>query len=384
MKRIRTRKFCLLLSYCGKNYFGMQRNPGTKTIEEPLMEALRDCELISEEQFHKPQDYHFQRAARTDKSVSAIRQICSMKVKETLPEKIEALNEKLPRDIRVMGVRRVTQAFCSKNYCDARTYSYLMPSLALAPPEELTTEKFKASGEIIKRFNNVLCGYVGNHPFHNFTSGKKPDDPSVVRKIHMMECSDPFYPCNQNELEFILVRVKGQSFMMHQIRKMIGLAIAVMKGFASEEHIKKSFEPDRMDIPKAPGVGLMLEETHFDRYNKRFGGDGQHDPIKWESLSDKIDDFKNELIYPVVVEAELNEKSMLQWLGTLSLHTYGPRIEGSIPIEKRFKSGDYILDTFQKVHSVTTLTSNEVEKNEAEEGTDAIGDLRNNKESAKS
>ena len=34
-----------------------------------------------------------------------------------------------------------------------------------------------------------------------------------------------------------------------------------------------------MDIPKAPGVGLMLEEIHFYNYNKKYGDDGIHKPI---------------------------------------------------------------------------------------------------------
>lgn len=58
------------------------------------------------------------------------------------------------------------------------------------------------------------------------------------------------------------------SFMLHQIRKMIGLAIAIMRGYATIETLKRCFHPGRVDIPKAPGLGLMLEEVHYDRYNK--------------------------------------------------------------------------------------------------------------------
>lgn len=222
-----------------------------------------------------------------------------------------------------MGCKRVTQAFDAKNYCDARTYSYLMPSFALCPITEVTREDYRVSKEIIDLLNSTLEGYLGSHVFHNFTSGKSFKEDSSTRLIRYMKCSEPFFPCNQKELEFVVIKVKGQSFMMHQIRKMIGLAIAVVKGFATEEHIKKSMEEGHMDIPKAPGLGLMLEEAHFDRYNRKYGGDGYHEPIEWEAQNDAIDKFKEEYIYPVVVETELKERSMLNWLHTLSLHTYG-------------------------------------------------------------
>ena len=53
-----------------------------KTIEEDLMTALLKAGLISEEAFNTPQLIQFQRAARTDKGVSAARQVVSIKLRE--------------------------------------------------------------------------------------------------------------------------------------------------------------------------------------------------------------------------------------------------------------------------------------------------------------
>lgn len=287
------------------------------------MSALKETELIPEEHYVRPQLMYFQRAARTDKSVSAVKQIVSLKILESIKDRLTDVNKILPLDIRLMGCKRVTQSFDAKNFCDARTYSYLMPSFTLCPLSEVTSESYRINKEVIELFNSTLEGYVGTHVFHNFTSGKKYKEDSSTRVIRYMKCSEPFFPCNQTEMEFVVVRVKGQSFMMHQIRKMIGLAIAVVKGYATEDHLKRSMEEPYMDVPKAPGLGLMLEEVHFDRYNKKFGGDGHHEPIEWEAQNELIEKFKNEQIYPVVVETEKNEKSMLNWLHTLNLHTFG-------------------------------------------------------------
>lgn len=287
------------------------------------MRALKESGVISEDNFIKPQSMYFQRAARTDKSVSAIRQSLSLKAAESITKKLDLINSLLPEDIRLMGCKRVTQSFDAKNFCDHRTYAYLMPTFALSPISEVTKEDYRITPEVLGLFNETLKGYVGSHVFHNFTSGKKFKDDSSVRVIRSMYCSEPFFPCNQNKLEFVVVRVKGQSFMMHQIRKMIGLAIAVVKGFATEDHLKRSMEEPFMDVPKAPGLGLMLEEVHFERYNRKYGGDGHHEPLEWSKQANQIDEFKNKQIYPVIVETELNERSMFKWLTTLSLHSYG-------------------------------------------------------------
>lgn len=54
------------------------RNKGTKTVEEELLQALKFNNLITDEGFEQIQTMQFQRAARTDKGVSALRQIISL------------------------------------------------------------------------------------------------------------------------------------------------------------------------------------------------------------------------------------------------------------------------------------------------------------------
>lgn len=80
--RIKRRKFAMLLGYCGASYFGMQRNPGMNTIEEELFKAMLKHGWITEESFEASQVICFQRAARTDKGVSAARQVCSIKLRK--------------------------------------------------------------------------------------------------------------------------------------------------------------------------------------------------------------------------------------------------------------------------------------------------------------
>ena len=49
--------------------------------------------------------------------------------------------------------------------------------------------------------------------------------------------------------------------MLHQIRKMIGLAVAIMRGFATKDTMENAFKMERVDIPIAPGLNLLLEQV---------------------------------------------------------------------------------------------------------------------------
>lgn len=80
--RVKRKKFCLLLGYSGVNYFGMQRNPEMKTIEEDLLTAMLKNKWITDDGFKQAQNIQFQRAARTDKGVSAARQCVSLKLRK--------------------------------------------------------------------------------------------------------------------------------------------------------------------------------------------------------------------------------------------------------------------------------------------------------------
>lgn len=173
--------------------------------------------------------------------------------------------------------------------------------------------------ETLQKVNELFALYKGTHNFHNFTSQKGPRDPSAKRYITQMSCGEPFV---RQGVEFAEITVRGQSFMMHQIRKMIGLVIAVVKGYAYEEIIERSWGEGKVDVPKAPGLGLVLERVHFDRYNKRFGGDGLHETLEWEQEEDAIASFKEAHIYPSIVETECQEKSMISWMSTLPIHDF--------------------------------------------------------------
>lgn len=314
--KIPKKKVAMLLSYCGVGYQGMQINPGTRTIEKDLVNALYKAGCVPEGS--NMGKMNFQRCARTDKGVSAIGQVVSLKML-LLENLVEKINKHLPSVIQVMDVKRTTGGFNSKHHCNYRTYMYLLPTYSFQSIEEITTEKYRITDEKLKEINEMLAVYKGTHNFHNFTSGKLHDDMSAQRYIMDFVCEKAFV---DEGIEFAVMRVKGQSFMLHQIRKMIGLIIAIARGYASKSTMDKAFKENKLDIPRAPGLGLVLESVHYDWYNKKWSGDGVHESLSWEDCKEKQDEFKRKHIYPNIIIREKYNKSMMHWLSTLPLHTY--------------------------------------------------------------
>lgn len=86
--------------------------------------------------------------------------------------------------------------------------------------------------------------------------------------------------------------VVGQSFMLHQIRKMVGLVVAVMRGAASPDAISLALNPAReLNVPMAPELGLFLDECFYDAYNAKWGNERETiglDPYRGEVATFKV------------------------------------------------------------------------------------------------
>jgi len=198
----------------------------------------------------------------------------------------------------------------------------VLPTFAFTAIGEMTNREFRITAELMKEVNQVLGYFKGTKNFHNFTSRRLPSDPSCKRYITEFICGEPFLI---REMEFVKITVKGQSFMLHQIRKMVGLAIAILRGFASKETLEIAFNLERIDVPMAPSLNLLLEEPHYGSYNRKFGSDGLHELLSWEAYEKEIEQFSLDQIMPVIYNGEIEEDSMLNWLANLPLHSYALR-----------------------------------------------------------
>ncbi|CAI6337352.1 unnamed protein product [Periconia digitata] len=161
---------------------------------------------------------------------------------------------------------------------------------------------YRISPERQERMRAALEVYVGTHMYHNYTVQKKFSDRSAQRYIKSFKVADK--PIIINDTEWLSLKVHGQSFMMHQIRKMVGMATLTVRCGTSLDIMRKSFENVTVRIPKAPGLGLLLERPVFDSYNQKQAQANGWDSIDFSKFEKDIEEFKEREIYQRIFREE--------------------------------------------------------------------------------
>lgn len=153
----------------------------------------------------------------------------------------------------------------------------------------------------VSRIRSALAHYIGTHNYHNYTVGKTFRDASAKRIIRTFTISDT--PMIVNNTEWLSLKVHGQSFMMHQIRKMVSMAAMVVRCGCEMERMEEGFSKERISIPKAPGLGLLLERPVFDNHNEQLEKFGR-DSIDFSIHEKEMKEFKQREIYERIFREE--------------------------------------------------------------------------------
>ncbi|KAN0082265.1 Pseudouridine synthase [Elaphomyces granulatus] len=161
--------------------------------------------------------------------------------------------------------------------------------------------KYRIHPKRISRLQETLSKFVGTKNFHNYTIQKVYRDPSARRHIRSFVVNPE--PIIVDKAEWLSLKVHGQSFMMHQIRKMVSMAALIVRCGCDPNRISESFGPTKLAIPKAPGLGLLLERPIFDNYNKKVQEFGK-EKIDFSRYDQEIEEFKRREIYGRIFHEE--------------------------------------------------------------------------------
>ena len=157
----------------------------------------------------------------------------------------------------------------------------------------------------LKRIQETLDLFLGTRNYHNFTIQKTFKDPSAKRVIKSFKLNPE--PILIDGTEWLSMKVHGQSFMMHQIRKMVGMVALIVRCGCDPKRLTESLGSESISIPKAPSLGLLLERPVFDSYNKRAKNELSKDPIDFDKFKKEMDEFKQEQIYERMYRDEEKE-----------------------------------------------------------------------------
>lgn len=109
----------------------------------------------------------------------------------------------------------------------------------------------------------------------------------VHRNVYSCKCEAMM----SGDEPWVRIRIHGQSFLLNQIRKMVGLALAVYRGHAPADAVHMATDPQRnFGTPMAPELGLLLAACCFDAYNRNVGPDFPE--VALEEHSAAVEAFK--------------------------------------------------------------------------------------------
>ena len=179
-------------------------------------------------------------------------------------------------------------------------------------PFELAVRKLKAAHIAARkayrihparldRVRSCLSRFGGTHKYHNYTIDKTFKDPSASRIIKTFKVGEK--PIVIGDTEWLSLKVHGQSFMMHQIRKMVSMVALIIRCGCPEDRLEDSYFANRISIPKAPSLGLLLERPVFEAYNVQLEQFGR-EKIDFARHEKEMDEFKQREIYERIFREE--------------------------------------------------------------------------------
>ncbi|GAP87690.1 putative tRNA pseudouridine38-40 synthase [Rosellinia necatrix] len=167
--------------------------------------------------------------------------------------------------------------------------------------------RYRVTPDRLDQLQESLDKYVGTKNYHNYTIQKAHGDPSSKRTIKSFVVNRE--PIQINDTQWLSLKVHGQSFMMHQIRKMVGMAVLVARCGTPWSRFEESYSAVRISIPKAPSLGLLLERPVFETYNRRAVENLNLGELDYSNFEKEIQAFKEEHIYRRIFELEEKENS---------------------------------------------------------------------------
>ena len=225
---------------------------------------------------------------------------------------IETAHEKAPSSAKVSQIGGTTKD--DPHFDPSLETAAIERSKALTPLEialrllkqaHITAKRaYRIHPARIARVQSALSRFIGTHKFHNYTVDKSSKDASATRNIKSFNVNP--IPIIINDTEWFSLKVHGQSFMMHQIRKMVSMVALIVRCGCHEGRMQDSYMADRISIPKAPSLGLLLERPVFDAYNERLEQFG-HKKIDFGRHEKEMEEFKQREIYERMFREEEKE-----------------------------------------------------------------------------
>ena len=353
--------------------------------------------MIKESNFTNPANIHFDSSSRTDKGVHSVANIMSFKVEKNGDDNLaiqlkEVLNtpseESGDSNLKVFHLSPVSRKFSARSITLIRGYEYIIPfdvflelflkfdqsreklrellhesSLfdidSSLPTIFSETEKMKLATTISTKLNKILNQYQGHFSFHNFTTTPKatpqPQGKSEPHFRDIFHCYSKAVIVHVKDTHQVAIRIKisGNGFLQHQIRKMISMAVTnlVVPETIDQEYLDIALKSkETLLINKVPGELLILTKSSL--------LDPEMESEFIHHCREQQIEYKNNIIYPKIFNTHLG-------LIEEQCEKYGKEIVeyGSMWMEQKNKVKQAATEFIEKERELSVLKkAKELEK----------------------
>ena len=249
------RNLKIVLAYDGSEFSGWQVQPDAATVQGTLASAIG--RLTGEKVL--PQG-----SGRTDAGVHALAQVATFATESPIPAQnlVKALNDILPASIRVIEVAEAPLEFHARKSAHAKTYRYRIYREAICPPflaRYVWHYPFPLDEDAMQR----AAGFViGEHDFTSFAAvdPERRREDEITSKVRQILASTW-----KREDEELVYLVRGNGFLHHMVRNLVGTFVLVGKGTLRPGDITDILAARNRSAAgaTAPASGLYLVSVEY-------------------------------------------------------------------------------------------------------------------------
>ena len=244
----------LLVAYDGADFHGWQRQPGLRSVQGELEQALAVLARAP---------VAVQGAGRTDAGVHALAQCASFQLTAP-PERpltparmLAALRGLLPADISPLALTEVPADFNARFSATARFYQY---RLGLAPCAPLRRLRWELHTPLdLAAMEAAIALFAGAEDFRAFSTRIGALRGTRCR-LRLLELAP-----REPEAAELCLRVGADRFLHNMVRILVGTLVEIGRGRWGPERIEAILASGdrRLAGPTAPPQGLFLERVEY-------------------------------------------------------------------------------------------------------------------------
>jgi len=199
-------RLMLTVSYDGTAFRGWARQPGERTVEAVLREALAKVYGSVD---------GLAVAGRTDTGVHALGNVVSLDAEGGPPPEraAEALNAVLPADVAVVGAKAAADDFNARFAARSRTYRYRIWRRRERSPFEVNRALWHPAPLEVQKLSASAAMVIGEHDFRAFT----PTD--TQHDVFVRAVEDARWHERGGVIE---LEITADSFLRHMVRTLVG------------------------------------------------------------------------------------------------------------------------------------------------------------------